>query len=170
MEGKKKIQVKYPEIAEEILRRAEVDQEMRGKSQEEASWDDNIDKENTEWMKKIVDEIGWPSKSLVGESASYMAWLLVQHADHDPVFQEQCLERMKKFSDKEVETENIAYLEDRVRRAKGLPQLYGTQFMPDEQGNYIPQPIEDSEHVNERRKAMGLNSLEEYAKGFSKRK
>src|SRR5690606_17036250 len=43
------------------------------------------DKANTEWLKAVVAERGWPTISEVGEEASYKAWLLVQHADQDPL-------------------------------------------------------------------------------------
>jgi hypothetical protein len=63
----------------------------------------------------------------------------------------------------EVSPANIAYLEDRVRVGEGRPQFYGTQFYADEAGNIGPRPIEDPDHVDERRQAVGLQPLSEYA-------
>jgi hypothetical protein len=43
----------------------------------------------------------------------------------------------------------------------GKDQIYGTQFDVDEEGWPTPFPITEPETVNEKRKALGLNSLEE---------
>jgi hypothetical protein len=114
-------------------------------------------------MKEIVEQIGWPTRSKVGSHASEMAWLLVQHADLDHAFQRTCLDMMKAQPEGEVSPGKIAYLEDRVRVGEGRPQLYGTQFYADETGNFSPRPIEDPDHVDERRQAVGLQPLSEYA-------
>ncbi len=149
----------FKAIADEIMKMSEVDQKMRKSGQ----WDSSIDVENTQRMKEIVEQIGWPTRSKVGRHASESAWLLVQHADHDRAFQKMCLDLMKAQSAGEVSPANIAYLEDRVRVGEGRPQLYGTQFYADEAGHVGPKPIEDPDNVDERRKAVGLQPLSEYA-------
>ena len=40
-------------------------------------------------------------------------------------------------------------------------QVYGTQFEQDENGDPHPLPIEDPQHVNERRAHIGLDTIEE---------
>jgi hypothetical protein len=45
-----------------------------------------IDAENLPWLKRVIAEVGWPGKSLVGDEGASAAWLLVQHADQDPAF------------------------------------------------------------------------------------
>jgi Family of unknown function (DUF6624) len=150
----------FKEIADEIIKMSEVDQQMR----ESGQWDASIDVENTQRMKEFVEQMGWPTRSKVGGHASEMAWLLVQHADHDRAFQQTCLDLMKAQVAGEVLPGNIAYLEDRVRVGEGRPQIYGTQFYTDEAGNFGPRPIEDPEHVDERRQAVGLQPLSEYAR------
>ena len=42
-------------------------------------------------MTEVVAGRGWPGTSLVGEQGSHAAWLLVQHATHDPEFMKSCL-------------------------------------------------------------------------------
>lgn len=123
--------------------------------------DVRLDEKNTEVMKSIVAEIGWPTITSVGAEVSQKAWLLVQHADHDVEFQKMCLSLMKSEGS-DVDPQLIAYLEDRVRVNEGRPQLYGTQFYTRDDGKYLPRPIEEPEHVDERRKLVGLDSLEEY--------
>jgi Family of unknown function (DUF6624) len=141
-------------IADEIIKMSEVDQQMRKSEQ----WDASIDVENTQRMKEIVEQMGWPTRAKVGGHASEMAWLLVQHADHDRSFQRKCLDLMKAQAAGEVLPGNIAYLEDRVRVGEGRPQVYGSQFYVDEAGNFGPRPIEDPDHVDERRQAVLLFS------------
>ena len=56
-----------------------------------------------------------------------------------------------------------AYLVDRVRVARGEPQVYGTQWGSDEQGAPEPRtPIEDEPMVDVRRAAVGLGTLDAY--------
>lgn len=150
--------IQYPEIAAEIKAMADVDQDMRLKAiEDEEVWDDSIDPKNTARMKEIVEQIGWPTISKVGEKASTDAWILVQHADKDIEFQKHCLNLMKQEAAGEVALHDIAYLEDRIRVHSGQPQIYGTQFQWE--GNVPKQEIEDPENVDQRRAEMGLPTL-----------
>jgi hypothetical protein len=45
---------------------------------------------------------------------------------------------------------------------EGRPQYFGTQFSENQNGAYGPRPIEDIEHVDERRRKLGLDTLSEY--------
>ena len=147
-----------PAIISEITQMAVVDQEMRKKAENDFKlWDATIDIANTARMKEIVEQIGWPTISKVGEETASAAWLLVQHADHDVVFQEHCLALMAAAPEGEVKKSDIAYLTDRVRVNKGLPQVYGTQFFRSAQMTaFEPRPVENPEGVNVRRKQMGI--------------
>jgi hypothetical protein len=151
----------FPQIALELEEMVSVDQEMRKKNlADDEFWDKEIDRKNTERMKLIIKEIGWPTRTKVGERGMKDAWLLVQHADHDLEFQRQCLELMLAEDPDEVGRRNIAYLTDRVLVNEGKPQLYGSQFTGTS-GAFIPKPVEDMEHINDRRKEMGLSNIEE---------
>jgi len=44
-----------------------------------------------------------------------------------------------------------------------VKQLIWVMSFADESGNFGPRPIEDPDHVDERRKAVGLQPLSEYA-------
>jgi hypothetical protein len=126
-----------------------------------------LDARNTARLKEIVAAHGWPGKSLVGEKAAHAAWLLVQHADADAKFQRRCLELMERLPSGEVSAKDIAYLTDRVLLAEGKPQRFGTQFLKDATGKWVPKPLEDPDHVDHRRKAVGLESLADYARHMS---
>lgn len=114
-------------------------------------------------LKKIVDNFGWPSISLVGEEAADKMWLLVQHCDSDVVFQRKCLRLLNDaVNKKEALKHHLAYLTDRILVNEGKPQLYGTQILI-MKGQVIPRPIEDMANLDKRRKEMGLEPFSEYA-------
>jgi Family of unknown function (DUF6624) len=122
-----------------------------------------IDAKHTARMKAVVAQHGWPGRSLVGDDGAHAAWLLVQHAEVS--FMAQCLPLMDRaVSADEASPTDYAYLLDRVRMNQGKPQVYGTQFISGADGKLGLHPIEDPEHVDERRRAVGLPSMAEYEK------
>jgi hypothetical protein len=157
-------------LAAELVGRMERDQATRNAVQQHAPADAadrlvEIDNENTAWLRGVVDRAAWPGRSLVGEQGAQAAWLLAQHADHDPEFQQECLTLLTIAVEAgEAEPSHLAYLTDRVRRAQGQPQVYGTQFWrgPDGTGPLVAEPIGDEAHVDERRAAVGLEPLATY--------
>jgi hypothetical protein len=162
----------YPEIAQRIFDIKNIDQEMRktniGKNHDAKLWRD-VDSTNTALLKEIINTIGWPTVSKVGKEASESAWLIAQHADLDVIFQKECFELMKKEPETEVSEVDIAYLHDRICVNEKRPQFFGTQFYTNEYGAYGPRPIEDIEHVDERRASIGLDSMSEYKKRLEKK-
>lgn len=151
----------YSSIAAELLAMAKTDQEMRAKaSKDKSHWDNSVDQKNTARLKAIVEQIGWPTISKVGE-ASESAWLLVQHATAEPAFMKQCLILMKDAVKGDVDPADMAYLEDRLLTMEGKPQIYGTQFCIID-GVTAPLPIADPGHLDERRARIGLEIFAEY--------
>lgn len=121
-----------------------------------------LDHANTEWLKSVVVEQGWPTISAVGEEASMMAWLLVQHADNDPAFQLKALRLMEPLAASgEVSRRNHAYLHDRVMLKIAGTQRYATQMIC-AAGKRIPQPLESGIDVDRVRADAGLEPLAEY--------
>ncbi len=105
---------------------------------------------------------GWPGRSRVGEDGAHAAWLLIQHADHDPAFQKQCLELLEQaVRVGEAAPVDFAYLTDRVLTAEGKPQRFGTQLLIRE-GGLVLQPVEDREHLDQHRAGIGLGPIREY--------
>lgn len=116
--------------------------------------------DNARKLKHIIKEIGFPTVQKVGQEAYDAAWLIIQHAISLPVFMKSCLTLMKKEK-KDINPIHIAYLEDRIHFFEHKPQLYGTQFDWDENGVLNPAPFDDLDKVNERRKKLQLNTLEQ---------
>lgn len=117
-----------------------------------------IDRKTTARVKEVIAKQGWPGKTLVGQEAAHAAWLLIQHADADRAFQQQCLALIEKAADAgEATKADFAYLYDRVAVAENRPQRFGTQYKDGK-----PAPIEDEARVDERRKAIGLGTMADY--------
>lgn len=150
-------------VAAELVRMADEDQQMRRKMQAVHEELRAIDARNTERLRAMVAEIGWPTRSKVGPAAEHVAWLLVQHADHDVAFQRHCLALMERESGDEVCANHLAYLEDRIRVAEGRPQRYGTQLNMTDHGLDVKE-LEDPANVDERRQRVGLEPIAEYIK------
>jgi hypothetical protein len=71
----------------------------------------------------------------------------------------------KALARKEAFPQDFAYLSDRVRLQHGQKQLYGTQYVTLKEGECMRAPLEDPDHVDERRKSVGLPTILEYEKG-----
>lgn len=128
-----------------------------------------IDEVATAYLKEVIAEHGWPTRTMVGVDGASAAWILAQHADRDPEFQARALELMRPLvAQGEAAPNEFALLTDRVLLARGEKQVYGTQFAPDENGVRRPRPVEDPEGLNERRRSMGLDSIERYARSLGR--
>jgi hypothetical protein len=121
--------------------------------------------------KLIVVKYGFPGYDLVGENGSDDFWAIVQHCDQDIAFQQMALVLMdKQVKRHNASNEKYALLEDRILISEGHKQIYGTQVRLDLKTHLAkPLPIEDSLHVDSRRKAVGLSPLDEYLKIFNNR-
>jgi hypothetical protein len=110
----------------------------------------------------IIDQHGWPGRSLVGEDGARAAWLVLQHAIGHPDLQRKGLVLLQEAAARgEVPDAEVAMLHDRVCFFEGRPQRYGTQYDWDEGGELSPWAIEDEAGVDERRRAVGLPPLAE---------
>lgn len=121
-----------------------------------------VHRRNSARLAGIFDERGWPGVSLAGADGEDAAWVIVQHSIGEPAFQRRALELLKEATARgEAPPWQAAYLEDRIRACEGRPQVYGTQYDWDDNGEMSPYPpIEDAENVDERRRAVGLGTLE----------
>jgi uncharacterized protein DUF6624 len=165
-----------PTLARELLAMERADQKARnaaikagasvGESRKLGKEIGRVDKRNTARLGEIIDEVGWPGKSLVGERASQSAWLIAQHADMNLKFQKRALALMRAMPHGEVVAKNVAYLTDRVLVAEGKEQQYGTQFEC-RKGELVPRtPIADPENIDETRDSVGMEPLDEYKKSL----
>jgi hypothetical protein len=150
----------------QIENRVAADQEVRKASPVDAERMRQVDMENVSWLKSYFQEHAWPSISEIGADASNKLFFIAQHADHDLEFQEQVLSAMIALPDGEIKKSNIAYLTDRVRVAKNLPQVYGTQF-EDFDDYVVLRTVENLDGLDVRRSAMGMEPIQEYLNSAS---
>ncbi|MGZ3184148.1 MAG: DUF6624 domain-containing protein [Telluria sp.] len=123
------------------------------------------DRSNLRWLKELVASKGFPTAAQVGEEGVNHAWLLMQHMDDDPQFQAALLPALeRRFADAELNGDNLARFTDRVLKAQGKPQRYGTQFSPEEMGSaHFGLPDEQSvREVEAHRRELGIMPLADY--------
>lgn len=155
-------------LRDELLRREAADQRVQQAAIDAgggAAWQSTVPvaDSNTAWFKQVLADKGWPGISTVGRDGAAAAWLIVQHSDRDPAFQDQALALMAVAVDQqEAEPGKFALLTDRVRVAQGKPQVYGTQFKTNAAGAMVLQPTEDLPGLDARRRQMGLPTLAQY--------
>jgi hypothetical protein len=123
---------------------------------------------NTDWLRAAVAREGWPTQSAHGRDASFQAWLLVQHSDHDPLFQLEMLRLMEPLTARgEASKSNFAYLHDRVMLKLTGKQRYGTQVRCVD-GKRQPQPLEDEAALAGSRAEAGLEPEADYLAGLDR--
>lgn len=177
---------KEPELASELISMGEEDQKFRtilqaamvkassspGPEQakdlpELIEKQAEIDRKNLARLEKVIQQYGWPGKSLVGDQASVAAFLILQHSEQST--QEKYLEMFKQAAKSgEARKADAAMLEDRVLMRQGKKQIYGTQLQSNaaSNGKLFVFPIEDELHVDQRRTSVGLPPLRDYLKHF----
>ena len=128
------------------------------------SFKDSVYRSHQKRLNEVFKKYGFPGFSLVGENGSNNFWLLTQHADFNPQFQQNVLEKMKVEVDKEnADPSSYGLLVDRVNLNTGKKQIYGTQLTYNlEICQAYPKKLADSVTVNERRKSIGLGPIEIY--------
>ena len=118
--------------------------------------------ENQLRLFKLLDKYGWPTASEVTEYAAAGAALIINHSTYEvrlkyfPMLEEA-------FKKGEAQPLRYAKMRDRLLVEEGKKQLYGTQIKME---NLVrePHPIEDPEHVDQRRAEIGLGPLAPYLK------
>jgi len=116
-----------------------------------------VHRKNAARLREIIAEHGWPDTELAGPEGTLAAWFIAQHSIGEPDFQREALRLVKeKVRLGKVPAAQEAYLSDRIAMYEGRPQRYGTQSMPCPDGEYRRWSVDDSEHLNERRAAMGM--------------
>lgn len=162
----------YKSIAREIIELKNADLALRDKLVQSGQLSGGYNEEmkelhnrNANALNNIIDTIGYPTLDKVGKEASEATWLVIQHSIGQPQFMKKCAELLlTAVNENKADPKNLAYLTDRIAVFEGKPQLYGTQFDWDENGNLNPNLFDDLTKVNERRKSIGLNTLEAQTK------
>lgn len=161
--------MKFKEIAEKIIELQHKDLELRNQLIQNGQLGNGYNKEmeklhhsNADVLNGIINAIGYPTIDKVGKEGSEAAWLVIQHSIGRPEFMKKCAKLLENaVHENRASPVNLAYLMDRIAVFQEKPQKFGTQFDWDEHGEMSPQNFDDIHKVNERRKSIGLNTLEE---------
>lgn len=161
--------MKFKEIAEKIIELQHKDLELRNQLIQNGQLGNGYHKEmeklhhsNADVLNGIINAIGYPTIDKVGKEGSEAAWLVIQHSIGRPEFMKKCAKLLENaVHENRASPVNLAYLMDRIAVFQEKPQKFGTQFDWDEHGEMSPQYFDDIHKVNERRKSIGLNTLEE---------
>lgn len=126
-----------------------------------------IQKYNQKDLEKLLDKKGWPRIKDVGREAAMGAYLVIQHSNSE--LQRKFLPDVKKVCEAdELGWERYALMYDRALFNDNKPQKYGTHTMYNEKtGKEELYPLENEKKVNEWRREIGLQPLEEYLKQFN---
>lgn len=152
-------------IKQQLIAIEERDQRVR-KSSDSINFVQQIDSSNLAVVVDLINRYGWMGKSMIGGRSNYIIWLIIQHADIET--QHKYLPMLEESVEEgESRPIDLAYLKDRVLMRDGKKQIYGTQVVPLNDGTLAFYPIEDEVHVNNRRSALGMEPIEEYAKNFN---
>lgn len=116
------------------------------------------DKQNQLFIGSFLDRCGWP-KGLSAEENNTI-FLVIDHADtafmakYFPILKLQANQGI-------VAKRDLATLQDRMQLRSGKKQTYGTQTL--KTGNIVTiWPIDDPQNLDERRKEIGLLTMNEY--------
>jgi hypothetical protein len=165
----------YPELHNELKRREKATEQaiaavLTNPHPVQRVRTDDVIRDNVAWLIDVIKEHGWPGRSLVGADGSRYASLIAQLAEDALDLQKACQAALSDaVAAGEASAKDLAYLTDQIRLAEGLPQIYGTKFLPADRGVLRPFPIEDPDTVDLRRAAVGLSPIAEYAAALSAR-
>ena len=133
-----------------------------------------VDAFNTSELESMLEGRGWFRDDKDGDGAGNLAWLVAQHADQRPDFQERVLTLIEaELGAPGVSKSNYAYLYDRVqvRFMEGdenttRTQRYGTQGRCTGPGIWEPHTLEEPDRIDELRKEVGLGPIADYKTRF----
>lgn len=159
-------------LLSEIIEMADKDQNAR-KSNSVATIENSvksIDSANTKRIKEIIHKHGWLGYKELGIAGDKKLWLLVQHADHDVTFQKYVLQLIHSaVLANNTDRKHYAYLYDRVCINMKEPQVFGTQFMVNEDGTLVPFPLKDSVNIDYYRAAFGMSKFKAHLEHVNKK-
>ena len=161
------------QIQKEFASRRKEDQRIRerfmdsptGVTRQDVEEMQKIDGDNTQYVKKLVAEMGWIDAGRFGREASNTAFLIVQHSGNLPLMLAALPEIEKDVKAGKADGQDFALLYDRTQLSLGNPQRYGSQI-GQAGGKMVVLPVENREKIDEYRKSMGMMPLADYLKLF----
>lgn len=150
-----------------------VDQLMKehgNDSKEVQAYWKNISKQdsfNLITVSKLIDQYGWLGPQEIGRQGNSTLFLVIQHAPQE--MQEKYIPLLREaVANKKAYASDLALMEDRLALRQGRKQIYGSQIGQGTNGTaFFIYPLEDPDHVDERRKSVGLVPLQDYVNNWN---
>jgi hypothetical protein len=151
-----------PALRDQIERLFKTDQAVREKNEFDMSKMERTDREHQPALEAMFAQYGVPTYRMVGPQAASNFVTMIQH--QSPEFRLKLLPKLKANVEAgEADPGSYATVYDRSQTDAGKKQMYGQNLICDsEHPKLLTGPIEDEEHVNQRRAAIGLMRLELY--------
>lgn len=138
-----------------------LDQKYRSNNPNPEDWEKQmvIDSSNINYIGGLIEQHGYPGRSLVGEEAQHAAWYVIQHSNNIDAYID-LIEKAAK--ENELPYRQYAMMLDRHLMGQNKPQVYGTQgssyfFGTPNQMSFI-WPIKNVDSVDILRKEAGFES------------
>lgn len=123
--------------------------------------DKDKDDRNLSLIISLLEKCGMPTLAEVSQEQVMAVWLVIQHSDK--YFMKKYLPMLEQSAKNgDIDKSMIALTKDRVLMYEGKPQIYGSQVM-----NGKLWDLYKPEYVNQRRREVGLNPIEEYLEMFN---
>jgi hypothetical protein len=150
-------------LREQIEHLFKTDQAVREKNEFDLEKMAQTDREHTAALEGIFVKYGVPTYRMVGPQAASDFVTMIQH--QSPAFRLKVLPKLKANVEAgQADPGSYATVFDRSQTDAGKKQRYGQNLTCDaEHPKLHTGPIEDEQHVNQRRAAIGLMRLEIYA-------
>jgi hypothetical protein len=151
-----KERAKYDELERQYGWGAKESQDARQKIKD-------MDQQHLKEVEDIIQKLGkYPGKDVVGQPLDQIAFLIIQHST-DRAVHEKYLPMITEAAQKgNIDKASAAVLTDIVKVQKKEKQVYGTQIHINNKGEKDLYPVEDLANINQRRKDMDLEPLENF--------
>ena len=119
------------------------------------------DHRNQELVISIIEKCGMPTLDEVTQENMNAIWLGLQHTENK--YRKMYFPLVEKAVENgDLSKQQYALMKDRILMDEGKPQIYGSQI----KGGKLYE-LENPETVNERRKEMDMETIEDYLKHFN---
>ncbi|WP_262151449.1 DUF6624 domain-containing protein [Chryseobacterium foetidum] len=119
------------------------------------------DHRNQELVISIIEKCGMPTLKEVSQKQMDAIWLGLQHSTEE-IRKKYFPQIEKAVKNGDLSKGQYALMKDRILMDEGKPQIYGSQIK-----NGKLYTLENPATVNERRKEMGMEPIEDYLKYFN---
>jgi hypothetical protein len=152
---------KVRRIQEELAKRLVEDQAVR---KEAPRFKDmpRVDADNTAYLTRLTQELGWIDAARFGPEAANAAFLIAQHSGDLPLMLAALPGIETDMKARRVDAQYYALLYDRLQLLLGEKQKYGTQLGQNDRGEMVILPIANRERLEELRRELGLMPFAQY--------